>query len=438
MTVTTNSTEIRSGGLYISLLGIWLIATMSLWGLAFFHLPEATPEWVLRAQSACFGTNENGLPDGYGWMVLIFSPLSFLIAMFVVFKDQIAEEFSQLLDASSGRFLLTLVSLTVIAQAVWVTSRIVEGIAISNTDYAYSTSEEFPENYPRLNREAMSFNLVDHNGKDINLDSLKGRVVFITFAFAHCKTICPSIVKSVSNTQDKLSHLPLSSLIITLDPWRDTPNNLASQAKRWKLGENAHFLSGDVDSVRKVLDDYSVARERDMKTGDVTHPALVYVLDTKGKIAYTFNNPYPSWLEGSVERLLKERVVVDKSPEPQHSRISKVIFSLLFPINRFFDRLYHSKYNPMYRSGAIAAAMLCVLMVTGVYLLFFYQISSPYESLENIQNNAFLGKWVRAIHRYATDITLIAVVVHILQLISQGRTWGPKVFSLAKWSATTS
>ncbi|MEZ4752852.1 MAG: 4Fe-4S binding protein [Bdellovibrionota bacterium] len=118
-----------------------------------------------------------------------------------------------------------------------------------------------------------------------------------------------------------------------------------------------------------------------------------------------------------------------KSYTPQHSTISKILFSLLFPVNRFFDRLYHSKYNPMYRSGAIAAAMLCVLMVTGVYLLFFYQISSPYESLENIQHNAFLGKWVRAIHRYATDITMIAVVVHILQLISQGRTWGPRVLA---------
>ncbi|MEZ4752853.1 MAG: SCO family protein [Bdellovibrionota bacterium] len=308
MTVATSSKETHASGLYIALLGIWLIATMSLWGLAFFHLPEATPEWVLRAQSACFGTNENGLPDGYGWMVLILSPLSFLIAMFVVFRNQVAEDFKLLIQSLPGKFLLTLVSLTVLAQAAWVTSRISEGIAISNTDYTYSTSEELPETYPRLNQEAAAFDLVDHKGNKVNLESLKGRVVFITFAFAHCKTICPSIVKSVSNTQDKLSDLPLSSLIVTLDPWRDTPNNISSQAERWKLGENTHFLSGNVDSVLKVLDDYSVSRERDMKTGDVTHPALVYVLDTQGKIAYAFNNPYPSWLESSVKRLLEEHV----------------------------------------------------------------------------------------------------------------------------------
>jgi hypothetical protein len=35
-----------------------------------------------------------------------------------------------------------------------------------------------------------------------------------------------------------------------------------------------------------VLDAWSVARSRDLRTGEVTHPSLIYVIDRDGRIAY--------------------------------------------------------------------------------------------------------------------------------------------------------
>jgi NAD-dependent dihydropyrimidine dehydrogenase PreA subunit/coenzyme F420-reducing hydrogenase delta subunit len=99
------------------------------------------------------------------------------------------------------------------------------------------------------------------------------------------------------------------------------------------------------------------------------------------------------------------------------------------PLARILDKLYRSEYNPLYRSGTLAIGMLLVLLVTGLYLLFFYNVSAPYESIERIQSQVWLGRWIRAMHRYATDIAIVATVFHILQMLIQGRSWGSRVLA---------
>jgi len=101
----------------------------------------------------------------------------------------------------------------------------------------------------------------------------------------------------------------------------------------------------------------------------------------------------------------------------------------LHPLARTLDKLYRSEFNPLYRSGTLAIGMLIVLLVTGLYLLLFYSVSTPYESITRIQSQAWLGRWIRAMHRYATDIAIVATVFHILQILIQGRSWGPRILA---------
>ncbi len=46
------------------------------------------------------------------------------------------------------------------------------------------------------------------------------------------------------------------------------------------------MLSGSVDSVTAALDRWGIHRSRDARNGEVIHPAVVYVLDRDGRIAY--------------------------------------------------------------------------------------------------------------------------------------------------------
>jgi NAD-dependent dihydropyrimidine dehydrogenase PreA subunit/coenzyme F420-reducing hydrogenase delta subunit len=114
---------------------------------------------------------------------------------------------------------------------------------------------------------------------------------------------------------------------------------------------------------------------------------------------------------------------------PPRPLLSKIVAKWLNPLNRFFDWIYHSEYNPLYRSGTLAIGLLLVLLVTGLYLVFFYSVSSPYASVANIQSQVWAGRWIRALHRYATDATLIAIFFHVLQLLAQGKTWGPRTLA---------
>ncbi len=98
-------------------------------------------------------------------------------------------------------------------------------------------------------------------------------------------------------------------------------------------------------------------------------------------------------------------------------------------VDRLFDRIYSSRYNPLYRTGTLTALLLTVALVTGVYLIFVYEIGRPYESMAAIQRDAWLGRWIRALHRYASDAAIVAVVLHVARLVVQGKTWGPRLLA---------
>ena len=194
----------------------------------------------------------------------------------------------------------------VIVQTVWVGKRIAIARQTGKVMSAALVNEEFPENYPQTNRPAPDFELLDQHGETISLKKLRGQTIYLTFAFAHCKTICPTLVHTIKNALNPNEPENVKLLIVTLDPWRDRPSSLPSIAKEWQLPKEARILSGEVSNVTQVHKLYGMPALRDEKTGDISHPGLVFVIDKKGRIAYTFNNPSPSVLI-EAHRRIKEK-----------------------------------------------------------------------------------------------------------------------------------
>ena len=52
---------------------------------------------------------------------------------------------------------------------------------------------------------------------------------------------------------------------------------------------------------------------RNEKTGDIIHPALVYVISPESKITYTFNNPSPKWLSQAVQKTIEKHKRINTS-----------------------------------------------------------------------------------------------------------------------------
>lgn len=92
-------------------------------------------------------------------------------------------------------------------------------------------------------------------------------------------------------------------------------------------------------------------------------------------------------------------------------------------------RLYGWRYNPLHQSGPVAFALLLVLIATGLYLLVFYRVGSPWASVQRIDADPYLGRWIRALHRYASDGMVIAIAVHAFRMFAQARSWGPRALA---------
>jgi len=284
----------------------WLAATCILWIFAFIHVPSSSPDWVRRAQVACFGTDQSGLPDTSGWIILTLAPLAMLASIFVALGKEARNGLRYLGGSTSGKSFFVILVALVLVETFWVAERIRRGFEIRRSYVQVDDAETLPKDYPRLNRPAPDFNLVDQHGNQANLGRFGGAPFILTFAFAHCRTVCPLIIKNSQAALSRPQHSDTHLVVVTLDPWRDTPASLATQADDWKFGPAQLFLSGSEQDVNKALERYEVPRQRDERTGDVVHPALVYLIDSGGKIAYAFNNPSPDWISEGLSRLKPE------------------------------------------------------------------------------------------------------------------------------------
>jgi len=92
-------------------------------------------------------------------------------------------------------------------------------------------------------------------------------------------------------------------------------------------------------------------------------------------------------------------------------------------------RLYGWRLNPLHQTGTVAAALLGLLIVTGLYLLVFYRVGAPWQSVHRLQADPFLGRWIRSLHRFASDALIVAVCLHAWRLFAQARAWGPRALA---------
>lgn len=111
------------------------------------------------------------------------------------------------------------------------------------------------------------------------------------------------------------------------------------------------------------------------------------------------------------------------------SRVRRAIWHALARADGAMNRLYGWRHNPLYHSGTLVVALFLVLVITGIYLLFVYRVGAPYQSVAALGGQPWLGQWIRALHRYASDAAIVAVVVHALRMFAQGRSWGPRTLA---------
>ena len=291
-------TAASRAGAALSALAVILAITASWWALALWPTADA-PSWLVLTRETCFGTAATGLPDAGGWLALTGQPLGMLLVLFAGWGREVSAGLRAALQRVSGQLALGVATALLIAGVFGVVVRVGAGDA---RPFASSPTEEVASQLNRLNDVPKPLSLVDQSGRTVTLEQFRGRPVLVTFAYAHCETVCPVLVSEVLGARDALASPKPAVLIVTLDPWRDTPSRLGAIAERWGASGDVHVLSGVPDSVERVLNAWRVPRARNERTGDVSHPSVVYVIGTDGKIAYVLSGSQPV-IRAAVEAL---------------------------------------------------------------------------------------------------------------------------------------
>jgi cytochrome oxidase Cu insertion factor (SCO1/SenC/PrrC family) len=131
------------------------------------------------------------------------------------------------------------------------------------------------------------FTLTDHTGKQVTDKDFRGRTMVVVFGFTFCPDICPTELQLISAVLDKLGPKAkdVVPLFITIDPERDTPEQLASYVKSFHprlLG-----LTGtqqEIEAAAKAYRVYfkKVADPKSTAGYTMDHSAFIYVMGPDG------------------------------------------------------------------------------------------------------------------------------------------------------------
>ena len=283
----------RPGLALLTLLAIVAI-TAAWWALALWPVGAAEPEWLVRTRAACFGAAPGGLPDAGGWILLIGEPLGMVGVFLAIWRQSLAEDLRRLRADPLWRIVAGNLTVAAIVAFGLLGARVARGYGVGR-----SVATRDAGVLTRLDAVAPSVTLVDQHGRLVSLGDFRDRPALLTVAFGHCTTVCPTIVGDLMAARRSAGRTDVRLLVLTIDPWRDTPDRLPTLAEHWGLAPDDRVLSGTVGDVTAALDALGIARTRDETNGTVEHPATVMFLDTRGRIAWRLDG----WW-GSVGALL--------------------------------------------------------------------------------------------------------------------------------------
>ncbi len=100
-------------------------------------------------------------------------------------------------------------------------------------------------------------------------------------------------------------------------------------------------------------------------------------------------------------------------------------------VERLFDSAFGSALNPLRHLGALGFLALWLLVASGLvlYILFDTSVTGAYESVERLAHLPLgSGRLLRGMHRYAADVLMLVMGLHILREWLHGHARGVRRF----------
>ncbi len=132
------------------------------------------------------------------------------------------------------------------------------------------------------------FALVDHTGKSVTDADFRGRYMLVFFGYAQCDSICPVVLKHMTEAVDLLGERgeQVQPILITVDPKNDTPEALAAHLPT--VHPRLVGLTGKPAAIEAAMKSYKVnARPMGQSwkgTPVISHGSYIYLMGPDGAL----------------------------------------------------------------------------------------------------------------------------------------------------------
>ena len=141
--------------------------------------------------------------------------------------------------------------------------------------------------------------LIDQNGIARNQDDFADRPIALFFGFTYCPDVCPTTLTTLAAARDDLESAGIDTkalqiLFITVDPERDTPEQLKQYFSLFDV--NVTGLTGSPEKVRSVLKQFGIyAQKNGQGDGDYLfdHSSAVFLYRDDGSFKGTIVHNEP-------------------------------------------------------------------------------------------------------------------------------------------------
>jgi protein SCO1/2 len=143
------------------------------------------------------------------------------------------------------------------------------------------------------------------DGKLVTGADYRGKVVALYFGYTNCPDVCPTTLTDLSRMLDQVKSPDVRVLFVSVDPGRDTPEELAHYAAAFS--PQIEGLRGSEEALAGLARRYRVAYSvNPAPPYTVMHSNAVFFFDKNGRVRLvTTDTSDASGMAQDVERLLK-------------------------------------------------------------------------------------------------------------------------------------
>ena len=131
----------------------------------------------------------------------------------------------------------------------------------------------------------LHFTMTDETGRTIRAEDLRGAPVLMYFGYIHCPDVCPTTLARLSEAAKEAAPKRLTIVFVTVDPQRDTTQQLAEYVHAF--GPRVKGLRSSEDELEDVARRYRVSYSRAKPDAhgeyEVMHSSGVFAFDADGR-----------------------------------------------------------------------------------------------------------------------------------------------------------